>query len=451
MTLFENFTPWAFFVDFGLISILLLIGQLLRAKISLIQRMFIPPSLIAGVLGLALGPNGLGWLPFSNELGTYASILIAIVFSALPFSTASAPMKEVVRTAGPMWAFAQLGMLLQWGIVGLLGLFVLKAIWPNLHDAFGIMFPTGFYGGHGTAAAIGSAFEGLNWEDARSLGMMTATIGVICAIGGGLILIKWATRHNQTALIKDFSELPDELRSGLVPDDRRSSIGQATTSSISIDSLTYHFALVCVAALLGYLCSRGIKYLFPMLELPVFSCAFVIGLIMKRLFDVTRVSKYICPQTTIRIGNMSTDLLVAFGVASIKMSVIVKYALPLTILVVCGTAITLLITFYFGKKLSKNYWFERTIFAWGWWTGTMAMGIALLRIVDPKLSSKTMDDYALAYLPIAPLEIALITFAPIMFANGMGVWLLVGCLALSALTILIAWLMKWFVPSKTEN
>lgn len=446
MTLFETYTPWSFFVDLGLMSLLLLVGQIFRSKIKLVQRMFIPPSLIAGLLGLAFGPNGLGWLPFSNELGTYAAILIAIVFAALPFSSASAPLKEIVRTAGPMWAYAQLGMLLQWGIVGLFGLFFINAIWPDLHDAFGIMFPTGFYGGHGTAAAIGSAFEGLNWEDARSLGMMTATIGVICAIGGGLILIKWATRNKQTAFISDFSELPDELRSGLVPADKRTSIGSATTSSISIDSLTYHVALVCVAALLGYLCSRGVKHYFPMLELPVFSCTFVIGLVMKKLCDITRISEYICPQTTVRIGSMATDLLVAFGVASIKMSVIVKYALPLTILIVCGVAITLLITLYFGKRLSKNYWFERTIFAWGWWTGTMAMGIALLRIVDPKLSSKAMEDYALAYLPIAPIEIALITFTPILFANGMGVWLLVGCLALALVTILIAWLMKWFVP-----
>ncbi len=450
MTLFEIYTPWSFFVDLGLMSLLLLVGQIFRSKIKLVQRMFIPPSLIAGLLGLAFGPNGLGWLPFSNELGTYAAILIAIVFAALPFSSASAPLKEIVRTAGPMWAYAQLGMLLQWGIVGLFGLFFINAIWPDLHDAFGIMFPTGFYGGHGTAAAIGSAFEGLNWEDARSLGMMTATIGVICAIGGGLILIKWATRNKQTAFISDFSELPDELRSGLVPADKRTSIGSATTSSISIDSLTYHVALVCVAALLGYLCSRGVRHYFPMLELPVFSCTFVIGLVMKKLFDITRISEYICPQTTVRIGSMATDLLVAFGVASIKMSVIVKYALPLTILIVCGVAITLLITLYFGKRLSKNYWFERTIFAWGWWTGTMAMGIALLRIVDPKLSSKAMEDYALAYLPIAPIEIALITFTPILFANGMGVWILVGCLVLATVTILIAWLMKWFSSNKNK-
>lgn len=450
MTLFENFTPWAFFVDLGLISLLLLVGQILRAKVQLIQQLFIPPSLIAGLLGLAFGPNGLGWLPFSNELGTYAAILIAIVFAALPFSSESKPLKEVVRTAGPMWAYAQLGMLLQWGVMGLIGLFVIKAIWPHLHDAFGIMLPTGFYGGHGTAAAIGSAFEGLNWEDARSLGMMTATLGVIMAIAGGLIFVKWATRNKQTAFIADFEELPDELRSGLVPTEKRASIGSATTSSISIDSLTYHTALVCVSALVGYLCSRGIKSHFPMLELPVFSCAFIVSLLLKRVLDLTKISEYVCPQTTVRIGSMATDLLVAFGVASIKLSVIVKYAAPLIVLVVLGTIVTILITFYFGRRLSKTYWFERTIFAWGWWTGTMAMGIALLRIVDPKLSSKAMDDYALAYLPIAPLEIALITFAPILFANGMGVWLLVGCLALAAITILIAWFMKWFVPRKRE-
>lgn len=448
MNLFDTFTPWAFFVDLGLISVLLLIGQTLRAKVKLIQKMFIPPSLIAGLLGLALGPNGLGWLPFSDQLGTYAGILIAVVFAALPFSSSNAPIKEIVRTTGPMWAYAQLGMLLQWGIVGLFGLTIIKWIWPNLNDAFGVMFPTGFYGGHGTAAAIGAAFEGLGWEDARSLGMMTATVGVVIAIGIGLIFIKWATRNKHAAFISDFNDLPDELRSGMLPEEKRSSIGTETTSSISIDSLTFHAALVCVAALLGYLASRGVKLAYPKLELPVFSCAFVIGLIMKRVFDAVHISKYICPQTTVRIGSMSTDLLVAFGVASIKLSVIVNYALPLLVLIICGTLITMLITFYLGRRLSKTYWFERTIFAWGWWTGTMAMGIALLRIVDPKLASKAMDDYALAYLPIAPVEIILISLTPVLFASGKGFWMVAGCLALSAVTILIAWLMKWFVPRK---
>jgi len=32
----------------------------------------------------------------------------------------------------------------------------------------------------------------------------------------------------------------------------------------------------------------------------------------------------------------------------------------------------------------------------------------------------------------------------------MGLWLMVGCVALALVTILIAWLMKWFVPLKKE-
>lgn len=444
----DVFTPWVLLSDLGIISALLLVGKFIRVKVKLIQKLFIPPSLLAGVLGLALGPNGLGWLPLSGSMGTYAAVLIALVFGALPLSSPKFTIKEVAGRVGPMWVYAQLGMLLQWALAGLFGLFVMKLIWPELNDAFGVMLSTGFYGGHGTAAAIGEAFNGLGWDEAASLGMTTATVGVICAIIGGLICIKWAAKNKQTAFISDFADLPDELRSGLVLQEKRDTMGSATTSSISIEPLTFHLALVLLVAFLGYSMSVGVKQWQPQLELPVFSCAFIVGLILKKIFDATNVTDYICPQTTQRIGSMATDLLVAFGVASIKLGVVVKYAVPLVVLIIAGALMVFAVTFFFGRRLSKTYWFERTIFAWGWWTGTMAMGIALIRIVDPKLSSKAMDDYALAYLPIAPVEILLITFVPIMFMNGMGLWLSLGCLALSGLLVLLAIKMGWWIKKK---
>lgn len=444
----SEFTPWTFFVDMGLISFLMLIGKIARVKIKLIQKLFIPPSLIAGVLGLAFGPNGLGWLPFSGNLGTYSAILIALVFGALPLSSPKASFKEVSRRVGPIWAYAQLGMLLQWGIVGLLGIYGLKLIWPSLNDAFGVMFPTGFYGGHGTAAAMGSAFEGLGWDEARSLGMTTATVGIIFAIVGGLFMIKWAARRKYTAFIADFRDLPDELRSGLLPKEKRDSLGTATTSSISIESITLYICVIFFVALAGYLISQGVKVYYPKLELPVFSCAFIVGLLLKQILDRVNASEYICPETTQRLSSFFTDLLVAFGVASIKLEVVVKYALPLVVLIVVGTVIVWIITFFLGRHLSRTYWFERSIFAWGWWTGTMAMGIALIRIVDPKMASKAMDDYALAYLPIAPVEILLITFVPILFVSGYGAWLMLGCLLVSLLILLIAFRMGWWIKKK---
>ena len=446
----ENFTPWTLFTDMGFIFILLLIGKLIRVKVKFIQKLFIPPSLIAGILGLTFGPNGLDIIPFSNQLGTYSGILIALVFGALPLSSPKISAKDIKGRVGPMWVYAQVGMLLQWALTGLFGLLVLKLIWPELNDAFGVMLATGFYGGHGTAAAIGTAFNGLGWDEAASLGMTTATIGVIFAILGGLVMIKWAARNNQTAFIKDFTDLSNELRSGLVPEGKRESIGEATVSSISIDSLTFHVALVGVVTLLGYSLSQIVKMEYPMLELPVFSCAFIIGLILKQILDKVGASKYICPKTTQRLGSSFTDILVACGVASIKLGVVIKYAVPLVVLILAGTLLIFITTFYLGKRLSKTYWFERTIFAWGWWTGTMAMGIALLRIVDPKLASKAMDDYAIAYLPIAPVEIILITFVPILFINGMGIWLMLACLIISILLLLLAKKMGWWIKNKLE-
>ena len=50
-----DFTPWTLFVDTGIISVLLLLGKLMRVKIRFIQKLFIPPSLLAGFIGLSLG------------------------------------------------------------------------------------------------------------------------------------------------------------------------------------------------------------------------------------------------------------------------------------------------------------------------------------------------------------------------------------------------------------
>ena len=441
-----NFTPWVLFTDMGIILGLLLIGKLIRVKVKIVQKLFIPPSLIAGILGLTFGPNGLGWLPLSSFVSTYSAILIAVVFGALPLSSPAFKVKEVARRVGPMWNFAQFGMLFQWAIMGIFGLLVLNLIWPDLNPAFGVMLPTGFYGGHGTAAAIGAAFDGLGWDEATSLGMTTATIGVILAILGGLLFIKIAAKKGQTSYIADFKDLPDELRSGLLPVEKREPTAVGTTSPISIDSLTFHLALVILSAFGGYMISRGVKMIYAPLELPVFSCAFIVGLLLKLVFNKFNCSKYIDPKTTSSISSCATDLLVACGVASIKLGVVVKYALPLIVLLVVGVAVTVFTVFYFGRHLNRKDWFEKSIFAWGWWTGTMAMGIALLRIVDPKMLSKAMDDYALAYLPCAPIEILLITLVPVMFASGAGLWLMLGCLALSLLLVWLAKRLKWWIP-----
>ena len=437
----EAFNPWTLFVDIGIISLLLLLGKLMRVKIKFIQKLFIPPSLLAGFIGLALGPHGFDVLPISSQTGTYAGILIAFIFGALPLTSQKTKGNQEI---GTMWVYSQAGMLLQWAFGGLLGLLILSQFWP-LSPAFGITMPSGYCGGHGTAAAIGQAFGQLGQDEILTLAMTAATFGIVASVILGLIFVKWGTKNKHTAYLADYKDLPSELRTGLLPQEKRESMGESTCSSISIDSLTFNLAIISAIALGGYGISKLAAYYMPGFELPVFSCAFVAGIIIKKMLDKTRASESICPQTVGHISGTMTDYLVAFGIASIKLSVVLEYIVPLAILLLSGLAVTLIYVFFMGRKLMKECWFEKALFTWGWFTGTMAMGIALLRVVDPKMKSRCMDSYALAYLFIAPVEIALITFAPVAFVNGYGLLFASICLVAALGVLSVAYFKKWFI------
>ena len=436
------FTPWTLFVDIGIVSALLLIGKLMRVRIKLVQKLFIPPSLLAGFIGLALGPHGFDFLPLSTQTGTYAGILIAVIFGALPLTSQKVQGKN--RGIANMWAYSQGGLLLQWAFGGFLGLLILNQLWP-LSPGFGITMPSGFCGGHGTAAAIGQAFGQLGHDEILTLAMTAATAGIVASVILGLIFVKWGASKKHTAFLADYNDLPAELQTGLLPQDKRESMGESTCSSISIDSLTFNLSLVCLIAFCGYGISKLAAHFMPGFELPVFSCAFVAGILLKKVFDRTRVTEYICPKTVNHISGALTDFLVAFGIASIKLSVVLEYIVPLAILLLSGLAVTLIYVFVMARKLMKECWFEKALFTWGWFTGTMAMGIALLRVVDPKMRSRCLDDYALAYLFIAPVEICLITFAPVAFVNGYGLLFSGICLAAFLGIMGVAYFKKWFV------
>ncbi len=428
-----EFTPWTIVVDLGIISALMLLGKLIRVKVRGIQRFLIPPAVIAGIFGLILGPEVLGWLPLSSSLGTYAGVLIAFVFAALPF-TSTSKAREVAKVKR-MWGYSQGGMLLQWGFGGLLGILVLSLIWPKLDSAFGITMPAGFCGGHGSAAALGEAFAKLGKDDILTLAMTSATVGIIASIVIGLIFLRIGTKRGCSACLTEAERLPEELRTGLLSAENRKSIGDNMFSNISISTLTFNLSVIALVVLGGYLISQGVAKVAPSLNLPVFSCAYIVGILVKLFFDKTRVSSRICPETSSNLSGMFTDYLVAFGIASIKISVVSQYLLPMIVLILAGLLFTAAYVFFAAKYIFKEYWFEKAMFSWGWFTGTMAMGMALFRIADPEGRSHCVDHYAIAYIFIAPVEIALITFAPIIFCSGYGL-LFSGAIALIGLALM---------------
>lgn len=441
-----NYTVWTLLVDVGIISALLMLGKLFRAKVKFIQKLFLPPSLIAGFVALILGPEVLRWLPLSENCGTYSGLLIAMVFGCIPFSSTKTAVKGS-EGVWRMWAYSNAGMLFQWGLGGALGLLLISRIW-SVDKAFGIAMPAGFCGGHGTAAAMGDVFAQYGFEDMISIAMTFATVGVVTAVIVGLFMIKWGTNHGKTQFLNKYSELPEELRTGILHPNKEESFGKVSFSSISLDSLTFNFGIIVLITLIGYGISILVSHLCPKIVFPVFICAFVVSIVIKKMFDTKGLSKYISSKMIGHLSCSFTDYLIAFGIASIKIEVIWQLIVPIIITIFIGLILTYLFVIEVGKRIAGDYWFEKAIFTWGWFTGTMSLSIVLLRIVDPDMKSGCFDDYAYAYVYVAPLEIVLISLAPIAFYTGYG-WLYVtvslfGGTATLVFAHLKGWLNKSF-------
>jgi ESS family glutamate:Na+ symporter len=83
-----------------------------------------------------------------------------------------------------------------------------------------------------------------------------------------------------------------------------------------------------------------------------------------------------------------------------------------------GTLFSIFFMFFIGKRINRNFWFERSIVMFGWNTGSIAISIVLLRIIDPNTKTSIMEDFGLAYVFISPIEITIITILPSLIINN---------------------------------
>ena len=93
----------------------------------------------------------------------------------------------------------------------------------------------------------------------------------------------------------------------------------------------------------------------------------------------------------------------------------------------------------------KKYWFERGITEFGMQTGVTAIGLLLLRVVDPLYKTDTAKAFGFKQMIYEPfLGGGFITaFAPMLISN-LGVWLSIGIsFAFMALFFIISYLNGW--------
>jgi len=458
-------------MDFGLISVLLIVGHLLRSRIRLLQNCFVPTSVIAGFLGLLGGWQCLDWLPFSIDKSTekalpfmlaYPGLLVVPLFATLFMGkrVAAGPKRpRLVREVGDTFFYNLASIMGMYGLALLFGLLILQPVFKDLPKPFALMLPAGFVGGHGTAAAVADALgQSKAWdkEEALTIGSTFATVGLLAAIFGGLIAINIATRKGWTRVIQSARDIPKDLKTGFVPEHQQTSVGKETVNPMALDPLTWHLALVLLATGAAFYVkdvaeTQAQAYGLDGLSLPAFCLALLIGALIQKLLDIAGVGQYVDRRIMTRIGSMTADYLIAFAIASIQITVVVKYATPILLLVLLGLTYCVALFWFVGRRMFQSFWFEKSLFVYGWNTGVVGIGIMLLRIVDPRLKTRTLQDFGVAYILIAWAEIGLVAGTPMLVAKGMigipGLQLTIGFVACILLSRL---LVGWFTQSANE-
>lgn len=430
-------------IDFCFMSGLLIVAQFLRSKLKFLQNYYIPSSLIAGTIGLILGPQVLKVVPWSTEAASYPYLLICVIFGAIFLGKKIVGNKSeksnVFKKVGDTFLINTACEILCFGIALLLGGILIVLFLPSVFPEFALLLPAGFAGGHGYAAAIGGALNDLlAREDAVSIGQVFATIGLLVGLIGGIICINISAKKGYTRFVGKAAQLPEDCRRGFILPENRASYGTATTHSMSINSVAWHLSFIFLATGIGYAVKKWLDAIFPKLAFPLMCLTMLAGLLIQVILTLTKQDKYIDKKVLDNSSGCMTDYLVAFGVATIKISVVAEFWVPIIIFSIIGIIWPVVIVFVVGKKLFRNFWFERSIFIFGYLTGIVAVGMTLLRCCDPESKSGTLDDFGYAYSIQSIIEVFFVALIPVLTVSwgwaaagslslGIGIVLLVIC------------------------
>jgi ESS family glutamate:Na+ symporter len=403
------------------LCLLLLLGKFLRIAMPFLQRLYLPASVIGGLVGLiwinTLGKNfAPDWFANWSQLPGF---LINIVFATLFIGSRIPKVRSIWQLAAPQLCY---GQLVAWGqyVVGLAAAGLLLVPLFGVNPAFGTLLEIGFEGGHGTVGGLSSTFEKLGWPDGRDLGYATATAGMILGITLGMALINFAVRRGYVSKIRTFADQDLSERRGIYPRDAQPPAGRQTVFSDSVDSLAFHIAVIGIAVLIGFgfkelllkinvVAPEGIRNLRVLESFPLFPLCMIGGLILQKVLTAVKLEAMVDHGQVQRLGGAALDFLVVAAVASIRLDFVAASWLPLLILIATGTLWNVFCILFLAPRIFHRDWFERGIAEFGQSMGVTATGLLLLRTVDPQ--SETSAPQAFGYKQLL--------HEPIM---GGGVW-----------------------------
>lgn len=380
--------------DFAWVGLLLLMGAYLRAKVRILQKLYIPTAVIAGFVGLLLGPQVLGkfcpvYIHWSEYMGQYATPLLAMLFCVQFFGLKFD--RKVMRQASAVWVIATIVISVQY----LFAVPIVKAF--SLPDGFAALPQSAFYGGHGIPGVLTGIWSGMGYwnpDEAFSIGTTFATIGLLYGVVGGIVIINIAARKGWLAVGNKVGTLSEEERTGYIKPENRTKIMIGITKGASIDPMAFHVALMFALMILAYgllavikWLAKNVSFLSSLANLNVNVTAMIVSLVVGAIASKTKLGQVCDKDSLSRCGCTALEFLIASSVASTNLSVVVTYGLPILLISVLLLAFTTLLCLLLSKLWIRTNWFEHGILMLGSYTGVLATGLMLLRVADPDMKT----------------------------------------------------------------
>lgn len=401
----------------SLLSVLLLIGTFLRAKVKLFQSLYLPASVIGGFIGMIISPEILG--RFSNYsiseewIKTYSllpGILSVPIFAAIPLGMFLNENKNI-KSMYPSKVLICFGLFqcasMSQSAIGYATNMFFSKINPQLdmYRTFGYELSAGFAGGHGLAAATGKLLEGFGipqWEIAQGVALTTATVGLIGGIVFGIIFINLAVRKNKTKIIKRINDKADKsVEVGYNKDiNKQNSLGRETFLSSSIETITFHLAIIFTVCGIAYIVLNFVKKMniAGLNVLPVWTYSMIIMFALNFIIKKLNLVWMVDAKVKAKIMGTLSDFAIVSAMTSLPIKAIINYIAPITVMCILGFIITYLLVFPLNSFFFKeDYSFERAIISWGTLTGVLITGMTLLKICDPEYKSPALSEFSLGF------------------------------------------------------
>ena len=418
------------FNDMIVLFAFLLVGFVIREIIKPLQRFYIPSSIVGGIVALILGPQVLNLVAIPESFGSMASVMITLVLTC---SVIGVDMDKSKANA----YFTHLCIMVSiYGMQMCLGCglgSVMETIWPDLPFGWGSEAVFSFWGGHGTAASAGAAWEEYGIIGNTSVGMIMSTLGVISCFVFGMILINYGVRKGwATQASNDFKNNPSFF-GGLLQKHEQSPIGVSKVPSTGIDNFSFQLAIVLSCMAFGNwfmglfkTAIKDVPYLNVLSQLPSLMNGILAGMLVWNIIKRTKLKGFVDRRTINSISGLGLEITIVSAVATMDLELVSALFVP--ILLVSAVIVLLTMVFCVGlcKMWHRTNWFEKCCGSFGAATGSVPTGLALIRCVDPDSKTDAADTLAVGNSLWAPVYGSMPALLPL-FAVTIGafvpVWL----------------------------